>query len=414
MRDSLTILAASLASLGKTLCPNLGNKGNINHEDVKITNLMEFSKELLDYLRQDIRLLGGIMVKVQQLYWINYNIDIENNMTLSSVAMTIFRMKFYDDIKNPIYIPNRNVDTFFRRGYYGGHADTFIPYGENLYYYDVNSLYPYVMKHYKMPSGVPVWCNNLEKQDLNNLYGFIEAYVVCPSNIIRPFLPYRDNNKTLLFPTGNFVGVYYSEELKYARDLGYQIVPLRGYLFESLDTSPFINYVSNLYESRKKAKKDGDEAMSYIYKLLMNSLYGRFGINPKSTVILEICNEERYQELMRKDNFIYGNKLNDYCYIVSCILNRGVEDHEWMPPNIVAVQLSAAITACARIHMYKYISRSDCYYTDTDLAVLGSKLSDYVVSSNEIGMFKLEYKIQRTIFLAPKSYMLELEDDNKT
>ena len=39
----------------------------------------------------------------------------------------------------PIYIPSSNQDAFIRRGYYGGHADTYKPYGENLYYYDVNS-----------------------------------------------------------------------------------------------------------------------------------------------------------------------------------------------------------------------------------------------------------------------------------
>lgn len=58
-----------------------------------------------------------------------------------------------------------------------------------------------------MPGGKPIWHGNLEDQDLDNLFGFIEAHVVCPSTISRPFLPYRDNRtKTLLFPTGNFVG----------------------------------------------------------------------------------------------------------------------------------------------------------------------------------------------------------------
>jgi hypothetical protein len=36
----------------------------------------------------------------------------------------------------------------------------------------------------------------------------------------------------LLFPTGQFRGVYYSEELKYAEKIGYTIIPLRGYLYE--------------------------------------------------------------------------------------------------------------------------------------------------------------------------------------
>lgn len=61
-----------------------------------------------------------------------------------------------------------------------------------------------------MPGGKPVWHGQLEDHDLDELCGFIEAYVECPSNMKRPFLPYRDsNNKTLIFPTGKFVGVYY-------------------------------------------------------------------------------------------------------------------------------------------------------------------------------------------------------------
>lgn len=81
-------------------------------------------------------------------------------------------------------------------------------------------------------------------------------------------------------------------------------------------------------------------------------------------------------------------------------------DEEWDPPRLSAVQISAAITACARIHMYKYISRDDCYYTDTDSAVLGSPLPEDEVSSTILGKMKLEAKIKKGIFLflASKSY----------
>ncbi|GMN45088.1 hypothetical protein TIFTF001_014274 [Ficus carica] len=49
-----------------------------------------------------------------------------------------------------------------------------------------------------------------------------------------------------------------------------------------------------------------------------------------------------------------------------------VSNSDWSPPRISAVQLAAAVTACARIHMYPYISRHDCYYMDTDSVVLAS------------------------------------------
>jgi hypothetical protein len=38
-----------------------------------------------------------------------------------------------------------NADQFLREGFYGGHADAYIPYGEDVYYY-VNSLYPFAMQ----------------------------------------------------------------------------------------------------------------------------------------------------------------------------------------------------------------------------------------------------------------------------
>lgn len=408
-RDSLTLLPSSLKKLAKALCPQLGPKGDIPHDDVQVSNLQILSKQLVEYMKQDIRLLGGIMLKAQDIYWTQYKVDIESIMTLSSLALTIFRMNYYDPNSWPIHIPSNNEDTFIRRGFYGGHADAYKPYGENLYYYDVNSLYPYIMKTFHMPGGVPVWHGNLENQDLSNMYGFIEAYVVCPRTITRPFLPYKDKNNTLLFPTGKFVGVYYSEELIYARDLGYKILPLRGYLFEK-KTSPFEGFVSSLFEKRQEAKKTGNEAMSYVYKTLMNSLYGRFGINPEST-ITEICKRERYEYLTQRENLIMGDQLSELYYIVNYRGHIGnAADSSWRPTQLSAVQLSAAITACARIHMYKYISRPDCYYTDTDSAILGSPLPEDEISSIELGKLKLEYHVEKATFLAPKSYTLKTKD----
>ena len=55
---------------------------------------------------------------------------------------------------------------------------------------------------------------------------------------------------------------------------------------------------SNTDLTSKGAKSTGKDAMSYIYKILMNSLYGRLGINPKYT-ITEVCDLERYNHLIK-------------------------------------------------------------------------------------------------------------------
>ena len=62
----------------------------------------------------------------------------------------------------------------------------------------------------------------------------------------------------------------------------------------------------------------------------------------------------------------------------------------WKPPKNSAIQLAAAITSSARIYMYKYISREDCYYTDS--IVLGNPLPEEIISSSVLGKFKEDKK----------------------
>lgn len=234
--------------------------------------------------------------------------------------------------------------------------------------------------------------------------------MICPPSIKKPFLPYKDAFGTLLFPTGTFDGVYYSEELKYARTLGYFIYPKRGYLFEKKE-SPFKGIISDLHNKRLEAKAKANESMIYIYKTLMNSLYGRFGINPENSVT-EFCDESQLDAYIQMPGFQHAEELNDRYYIVNYMTNTSY-DAQWTPPKMSAVHLSAAITAGARMHMYEFISREDSYYTDTDSVVLGNPLPDHLVSSTELGKFKLEYRVRRAVFLAPKSYLLVDENDNK-
>ena len=85
-----------------------------------MSSLKDNRAQLLDYMEQDIRLLAGVMLRAQEIYWTKYNVDIGQCLTLSSLAMRIYRMNYYDQNDSPIYIPSSNQDAFIRRGYYGG------------------------------------------------------------------------------------------------------------------------------------------------------------------------------------------------------------------------------------------------------------------------------------------------------
>ena len=71
------------------------------------------------------------------------------------------------------------------------------------------------------------------------------------------------------------------------------------------------------------------------------------------------------------------------------------------------------VTAYARMHMSKLKIKyqDNIYYTDTDSIVLDIELPDNLISNK--WDFKMEYKIKKGIFLAPKVYALLLDDDTE-
>jgi hypothetical protein len=75
-----------------------------------------------------------------------------------------------------------------RQGYTGGAVDMYIPKGKNIYCYDVNSLYPFVMKEYPMPVGKPtLFEGDIRKID-PNAFGFFYCEIIAPDNIKNPII----------------------------------------------------------------------------------------------------------------------------------------------------------------------------------------------------------------------------------
>ncbi|XP_038683072.1 DNA polymerase-like [Tripterygium wilfordii] len=85
-RDSLNLLPGKLSALAKNLCPGLGPKGSIPYEEVRVSNLESMKKSLIDYMKQDILLLGGVMQQAQEIYWkqISYFLQLMQFYTMKS------------------------------------------------------------------------------------------------------------------------------------------------------------------------------------------------------------------------------------------------------------------------------------------------------------------------------------------
>src|SRR5690349_21299235 len=124
-----------------------------------------------------------------------------------------------------------------------------------------------------MPIGQPIFTT---EKNLDALFGFVLAKVESPQNQKIPTLPYRcPETGRLICPTGIWHGWYFTEELRDARDnYGYNVEILKGYTFEK-STNLFQKYVEYFYEI--KANSTG--VQREIAKLMLNSLYGRFGMH---------------------------------------------------------------------------------------------------------------------------------------
>jgi hypothetical protein len=486
--DSYQLLPSSLRKLGlsfntitqKDIFPyNFVNKDNLNYigpvpsieffpldtfssnaeyNHYKLNNFPFFDWNLkqisIDYCNKDCISLHQVLIKFSQLIWDKYHINITKFPTLTSLTFSIFRTHFLGNNKIPMLSGQFYND--IKQAYTGGATDMFIPtnipvtsiiekvkniilkpgeiidFIKNIYYYDVNSLYPYIMSLFELPCGKIVYFEgNIYNENLiinniipQNVLGFYYCKVIAPTNLLHPIIQLRINNTTLA-PLGTFECMLYSKEIENAIKYGYEITVLRGYYFTE-KVCLFKEYIKQLYTFR--LTYDKSHPMNLIAKLLMNSLYGRFGMdfslentnivnnieindllnsnNPKTGNIIDV-------EPLGKNNFIITQEQPFYANINDKM--SSLNHH-----NNINVGIAAAITALARIYMSKFKNNPliKLFYTDTD-SIFTDKSPQQMntifndIIGNKLGQLKLECVINRAVFLAPKAYCLELVDQEQ-
>jgi hypothetical protein len=379
--DSSALLSFSLKSLTENFDVET-KKGSIDYDKIdKITS------KLLEYLKSDCIGLHEVLTKF-------YNRPIIKKagqaFTIAGQAMKVYRTM----MKSPIADIPRKLSGIIRKSYVGGRTEIFRPYYNNklkfLYCYDVNSLYPAVMRNNRFPHSFCYETNEFEETEL----GFYDLDIYVPDMYCPP-LPCKTEDNKLIFPTGVFRGIYTIAEINNALKYGCRIKKIHnGYIFNNAGFI-FKDFINNLYTIREAEKKKNLCAPSVddiTAKLLMNSLYGRFGINDNKELI-------RFEEGKDGEKFFKEIDIDGSIYNLVSVKNSVF--------GFSNVAISAYVTSYARIFMYDYYMQcgNELYYTDTDSCYVSKKLK----TGNGLGELKLEEKTHEAVFVLPKTY----KTDNK-
>ena len=236
-------------------------------------NEWSLKDETIKYCNNDCIILYQIIIKFNSLIFDKFNLNIHRFPTLSSLALGIYRANYLKDFKIPIISGKLFLD--LKKSYTGGSTDMYIPYGKNIYAYDINSLYPTVMRINPMPIGNITYFEGDILKVEPNAFGFFEVEITSPQNEIKhPIIQTKvdtGNGLRTVSPLGTWKDMLFSEEINNAIKYGYKFKIIRGYLFESANI--FKEYIDVLYEIKQSKSKD--DPMYLISKLLLNSLYGR-------------------------------------------------------------------------------------------------------------------------------------------
>lgn len=361
----------------KTLGNNIGlEKLDIKKDDLKI------------YCKRDVE----IMVKAWDLliHFIDSN-DLGNFApTIAGQAFNAYRHRF---MNHPIYIHNiSEVIADERESYHGGRTECFklgmMP-RKNYYMFDVNSMYPSVMKELEYPVKFIRTENN---PSIKKLWKLLKENCVIAEVMIdtdEPVFPVKERGK-LIFPTGTFRTLLTTREVEYALKAGaiINIGRVRVYKKENI----FSEYVDFFYKKKKEYKESGNESFSYLCKLFLNSLYGKFGQRNKfyEPVSLKFPNDGMFYDTEKK--------------IVYKVINGQTQKFKGFREGIDSfVSIPAHITADARMKLWriiKSIGKKNVFYCDTDSIITSKKIKTGV----KLGELSLKEKSDHLIIWGNKDY----------
>ena len=345
------------------------------------------------------------------LSWIEYvkEYDLGSfSVTLPAQAFNAFKHRFM-----PIEILIHNDDYISeleRRSYSAGRTDVFFQgtINDDVYYLDVNSLYPSVMKDNPYPYFLSASGESLSIKELEKLLLQYAVIADVYLNTDQDCYPLKTNER-LLFPLGKFRTTLTTPQLIHAIKNNHiiSVSNWASYCHEIY----FNEYVEFFYNERLRFKDSGNITYSLMAKLFLNSLYGKFGqrSTPWEDIGLANPDDEDHEVIINIDTQEYQE--------FKSIMGRRFKRLPTGESMNSFPAIAAHVCGYARVKMWdlmEYIGRENIFYTDTDSIFTNKKGYDLACKGligSDIGLLKLEQISNQVSIYNPKDY--RFGDDRK-
>ena len=377
-------------------------KGEVNFKDVSDEDLKAYCRTDVEIIYKFIR--GFIeFLKDNNLGSLKY--------TIAGTSYKCYTHRFMPkDIKASINVHDHKKAVELERGSYKGGRTECFKLGEVeefVYDLDVNSMYPYQMKKYKGPTKLISYeSKERSGEDFKRFYLNAKSDGLLVIADLEFYLPEGFNNigvktkidkiDTLVFPGGHIRSSVCSPEIEYILEHGDIITSYQINLYEGAYL--FTDFVNYFYEKKSMYKEEGNLTYLMMCKIILNSLYGKFG-QKNPIQVFKKFNDGKKDIMFCKeiDDNVDEKHISTAVYRIGNIGWYGTGEYEEGFNSLVAIP--CFISAYARLHLgylMDVAGKGNFYYCDTD--------SIFV---NEEG-----YKnIRNRGFLGSKLGLLKVEDE---
>lgn len=307
--------------------------------------------------------------------------------TLASQSFRAFRHRFmsheifFDDCEPALKLS--------RESYHGGRVEAFRigKVAGPIYCYDVNSMYPAVMKGNLYPIRLITRTTHANVNDIANWIndGSVVARVKLETS--EPRYGHFTGEK-LIFPIGKFVTTLTTPELKVAIENDEVKDCEEMAVYEHADI--FTDFVTELYRHRLQSKAEGDDIGAWLIKKVMNALYGKFAQRGR---VWETIGEADLDEMCTETVIDYPEGTVHQRRKFAGICQEKMEDEEGRE-SFPAI--AAHVTAFARLKLWSLVlsaGRENVFYLDTDslyVNTAGAGNIKNLVHTDQLGALKLE------------------------